>query len=124
VVEMPCAMVPKAPPSFYGMGHLRGNLIPVYQLYSYLGLDIPRKKIVFCMGKGDKSLGLLIDQLPKAQKIAVNRDATGVVEHRFSTMFTGVPHLLDGKTIYILSSTQWLGELFEFIAKLQHSTES
>lgn len=58
------ASMPNAPASLFGLSNIRGTLTPVYQLYSSLNEVFPNKLFVFCIGKGEKAIGLLIDALP------------------------------------------------------------
>lgn len=62
--SIPIAPVPNAPQLLAGLCNLRSELVPVYQLHSLLHLPLPAKRIVFCIGRGDKTLGILVNDLP------------------------------------------------------------
>ena len=63
-VETTIASVPNAPESLVGLSNIRGVLIPVYQIHTELKVQLPKKSIIFVLGKGDAAVGLLIDSLP------------------------------------------------------------
>jgi chemotaxis signal transduction protein len=63
-VDTPIASLPNAPESLVGLSNIRGVLLPVYQLHSAMNLNLPKKNIIFCIGKGDSAIGILIDVLP------------------------------------------------------------
>ena len=58
------AALPNAPACVVGLSNIRGVLIPVYQLHSFLNTRPPQKITIFCIGKGDSAIGILIDGLP------------------------------------------------------------
>lgn len=120
VVDMACAQVPNSPAVFYGIGHLRGGVIPIYQFYTSCGIDLPRKKIMFCMGQGEKCLGLLIDHLPKAQTFFPSKNLEEKPSQWIDKEFKGYYSLQDGKPIYILSSLDWLEGVFSLVSRLAH----
>jgi chemotaxis signal transduction protein len=66
-VDTPIAAVPNSPNMLAGLSNVRGVLTPVYQLHSLLGCNVVRKKIIFCIGKAEKSVGLLVDTLPASR---------------------------------------------------------
>lgn len=63
-VDAAIAAIPNSPDCLFGLGNIRGVLVPVYQLYSNFGLPVPKKPFVFVVGKGESAVGLLIDTLP------------------------------------------------------------
>jgi chemotaxis signal transduction protein len=63
-VDTPIAALPNAPECLAGLSNIRGVLMPVYQLHSALKFNLPRKLTIFCIGKGDAAIGLLVDELP------------------------------------------------------------
>lgn len=77
--DIPVAPLPNSPDILLGLVNLRGLLLPVYQLHSYLTGNAPaangqktsRKKIVLVIGKGERAVGLLIDSLPVSLSIAL-----------------------------------------------------
>lgn len=119
VVEMPCAFVPNAPDILYGIGHLRGGVVPIYQLYTSLKKDIPRKKTMFFMGRGDQTMGLLIDQLPKAQKLMLISDDTKTIGTAWvSENFSGRWLQHEGKPLFLADISMWLEQLYNLVEKL------
>jgi chemotaxis signal transduction protein len=63
-VDIPIAAVPNAPMLFAGLCNVRGVLVPVYQLHSKWSAQRPARVHVFCIGKGEKTVGILVDALP------------------------------------------------------------
>ena len=64
MVDTSIAALPNSPDLLVGLCNIRGVLTPVYQLHKTLSAAIPKKNIIFCLGKGDKAIGLLVDSLP------------------------------------------------------------
>lgn len=62
--ELPIAAIPNAPGILAGLCNVRGVLVPVYQLHREWSFPLPTRRYIFCVGKGDKTVGLLIDSLP------------------------------------------------------------
>lgn len=58
------AAVPNSPKFLLGLSNVRGALVPVYQLHDTLKIPTPNKPYIFCIGKGDKMVGLLVNELP------------------------------------------------------------
>lgn len=71
-IDTPIAAVPNAPICLAGLSNIRGVLIPVYQLHSTLTINLPKKRIIFCIGKGDSAVGLIIDELPVSLSMNAN----------------------------------------------------
>lgn len=63
-VDTHIAALPNSPDLLRGLCNLRGVLMPVYQLHQTLGAPTPKKSIIFCIGKGEQAVGLLVDALP------------------------------------------------------------
>ena len=63
-VDIPIAAVPNAPELLLGLCNVRGVLVPVYQLHGEWMLSRPTRTHIFCVGKGEKTIGLLVDGLP------------------------------------------------------------
>lgn len=63
-VETPIAAVPNSPSCLVGLSNIRGALMPIYQLHTALGYAQPKKQFIFCIGKAENAVGLLIDTLP------------------------------------------------------------
>lgn len=61
--------LPDAPPGFFGLINLRGNLVPLYELRVLLGIgqspaQADSKVLVF--GQGEQAVGVVIDGYPSA----------------------------------------------------------
>ncbi|GGY74805.1 hypothetical protein GCM10011613_20340 [Cellvibrio zantedeschiae] len=69
-VDTAIAAVPNAPSTLVGLSNIRGVLMPIYQLHSLLNSSIAKKPIIFAIGKGESSVGLLIDSLPVSLSLA------------------------------------------------------
>lgn len=69
VMQMPTIWsLPGAPPWFLGLINLRGNLVPLYELRTILGVGARasnEKPQVLVFDQGDKAVGILIDDFPK-----------------------------------------------------------
>jgi chemotaxis signal transduction protein len=62
------AAMPNAPRWLAGYMNLRGNPVPVFDVYAALDLtrnDAEQKPMVLVLDKGDRAAGLLIDGLPR-----------------------------------------------------------
>lgn len=61
--------LPNVDPWFNGLLNLRGNLVPVIDLQLLLGetvvTDNPKKRQLFAIGQGDKTMAFWIDGLPE-----------------------------------------------------------
>lgn len=64
------APIPNAPTLVAGLCNVRGGLVPVYQLHHEWSIALPPKPYVFCVGKGEKMVALLIDSLPLSIELA------------------------------------------------------
>lgn len=64
IVDTSIAALPNSPTLLVGLCNIRGVLTPVYQLHKAISGSSPKKNIIFCLGKGDKAIGLLVDHLP------------------------------------------------------------
>ncbi len=95
------APIPNAPSMLAGLCNVRGVLVPVYQLHHEWGRTLPQKPYVFCIGKGEKAVAVLIDKLPVSIELAeqdcVEDDTleqdpvlSALVENTF--LARGVPH--------------------------------
>lgn len=98
---LPVAPIPNAPSVLAGLCNVRGVLVPVYQLHHEWALTLPQKPYVFCIGKGEKAVAVLIDKLPVSIELAeqdcVEDDTleqdpvlSALVENTF--LARGVPH--------------------------------
>lgn len=95
------APIPNAPSVLAGLCNVRGVLVPVYQLHHEWALSLPQKPYIFCIGKGEKAVAVLIDNLPVSIELAeqdcveddtLEQDAvlSALVEHTF--LARGVSH--------------------------------
>lgn len=60
--------LPNVEPWFNGLLNLRGNLVPVIDLQLLLGetvASVPKKRLLFAIGQGDKTMAFWIDGLPE-----------------------------------------------------------
>lgn len=100
-VDTPIAAVPNAPECLAGLSNIRGVLMPVYQLHSSLRFNFPKKVTVFCIGKGDAAIGLLVDELPNSLSLSAN--------HRKAQIGCKEPLLLPlVKASYFFNQREWL----------------
>lgn len=65
-VEPAITPLPNAPDLLMGLCNVRGILVPVYQLHGLLQHDVPAHRTVFCIGKGEHTVGILTDNLPSS----------------------------------------------------------
>lgn len=135
-VDLPMASVPNAPEILLGLCNIRGVLVPVYQLHSALNCARRRKRYIFCVGKGEQTIGLLIDGLPSSLGLSQqdcvhdNTLEDNSVLHPLitQTYFSGqiMRHLLDGdllgERLLALASNR-KQEIFSAVLD-QHSSSS
>jgi len=91
-VEPAVAVLPNAPELLLGLCNIRGLLVPVYQLHSSLHSDIPSRRTIFCIGKGEQTVGLLIDSLPLSIELPEHR-----LHHSADASLTALTSLLAGE---------------------------
>ena len=69
VMQMPSVWtLPGAPPWLLGLINLRGNLVPLFELRTLLGLGqraADEKPLVLVFDQGDKAVGILVEDFPK-----------------------------------------------------------
>ena len=72
LTEMPTLYdLPHAPAWFMGMANLHGNMVPVFDLASYLGIEkqpVQRevaRRMLLVLGHGAEAAGVMIDGLPQ-----------------------------------------------------------
>lgn len=109
-VNLPIAPLPNAPNLLLGLCNIRSTLVPVYQIYTLLEGQLPAKKIVFCIGKGEQSVALLINDLP--QSIALGQQhlvASSTAESSLASL-TIAGHYSYQKKQYQLLDGATLGE--------------
>ncbi len=63
--------LPQTPAWFLGLINVRGNLVPVFDLKIRLELDYPTgsKQWILILDRGEKAVGMLIDELPKTPDV-------------------------------------------------------
>lgn len=68
---LPVNPLPNTKPWFSGILNLRGNLVPVFDLRGLFGEPLAeaerKKRCLFAIGRGDKTVALWIDGLPEKQ---------------------------------------------------------
>ncbi len=109
IVDTSIAALPNSPTLLVGLCNIRGVLTPVYQLHKAISVSSPKKNIIFCLGKGDKAIGLLVDNLPASLSLRADEiisdgiKKTGSVLSSLSnrTYFSAQKNwnLLNGETI-------------------------
>jgi chemotaxis signal transduction protein len=99
LVDTAIASIPNAPSCLVGLSNVRGVLMPIYQLHSALALELPKKSIIFAVGKGDAAVGILIDSLPISllvsaiQRQAASKQENPVLQQLISAQyFSGQQH--------------------------------
>lgn len=68
IAMAPISTIPNGPPWLLGMINLRSNLVPVFDLAMLCGLGGTRDEAtrwILVLEKGDKAVGLIIDDVPK-----------------------------------------------------------
>lgn len=100
-VETPIASIPNAPDCLIGLSNIRGALIPIYQLHSSLNSKPSKKINIFCLGKGDAAIGILIDELPTSLSLSKSQGYTAYTsENAVLKNFV--------KACYIANQKKWL----------------
>lgn len=101
LVDTAIASIPNAPSCLVGLSNVRGVLMPIYQLHSALELELPKKLIIFAVGKGDAAVGILIDSLPislsvsASQRQAASKQKNPVLQQLIAShYFSGQQHWL------------------------------
>lgn len=63
----PVYRLPNSPEWFLGMANLQGKLTPVFDLATYLGVDVNQKikRMLLVLGRGADAAGVIIDGLPE-----------------------------------------------------------
>ncbi|MET0356463.1 MAG: chemotaxis protein CheW [Cellvibrio sp.] len=100
-VDAPIACVPNSANCFVGLSNIRGVLVPVYQLHASLNSRLPKKTTIFCIGKGDAAVGILIDTLPTSVSLSAQ-------QRRSSVSFDDILLKSLVKSTYTLNETDWL----------------
>jgi len=59
--------VPKAPEWLLGLANVRGNIVPVFDLWKFVRTQMPERdtRTVLVLNLGEAAVGLVIDNLPK-----------------------------------------------------------
>lgn len=69
VDELEVCPLPKAGKALLGMCSLRGNIVPIFDIYQLLGVAAPEKlKRVIVLGSGRERVGFMINHLPQKVK--------------------------------------------------------
>ena len=71
VLEPTITKIPNSPACFPGVCNIRGNIVPVYDLFVAFNLEKQEVKgrRVLVLGTGESAIGLVVDGLPVAVKI-------------------------------------------------------
>ena len=101
--EMSIYPLPNTADWFSGLGNLRGNIIPVYDLESLLGFrkDVAEKRYLLVLDKGEKAVGMLTKALPQPHVL----DARLIMPNR-----PPIPQQLEAHVskAYIIDQKVWL----------------
>lgn len=64
--ELPHSRIPNAPTALRFMANVRGDMVPVFNLYTLLGLEEPEniEYRILVVGQREMAIGLLVDNLP------------------------------------------------------------
>lgn len=62
--------LPNTNQTLYGMGNLRGNIIPVFDLRYLFGMPECEQKYFLVIGEGENAVGVLLDEVPLQIEIA------------------------------------------------------
>ncbi len=112
--------IPNTAPWLNGVANVRGALTPVVDMAEALDIDLDERKDPYLLifGHGAKSIGLLIDGLPKAQTLGAEQRLTGVPP---------VPRMLEGCIIaaYDHENEVWLDlNLSQFFETLREKVST
>lgn len=71
IAQLPIYPLPNTAPWFQGLGNLRGDLVPVYDLERLFGLQSndQGERHLLILGKAEKTVGIIIRGLPQAQRL-------------------------------------------------------
>jgi chemotaxis signal transduction protein len=91
--------VPNGPDWFCGLANLQGQLIPVFDLAAYFGVeaDLQAKRMLLVLSRAKNATGVLIDGLPERLRCSEYTDAS-VAPERY------IPHL---HSIGIIDERLW-----------------
>ncbi|SMN12473.1 hypothetical protein SPBRAN_1128 [uncultured Candidatus Thioglobus sp.] len=98
--------IPNMPRWLHGVINLRGNLVPVFEINTFLTENVQRNKknIIFVINKGANAIGLLIDKLPVTLEIdETNEILLNTYEEKTPEIFSGCIN-----KIYALNTDVWL----------------
>jgi len=72
--ELDYCHLPNTNSVLYGMGNLRGNIIPIFDLHELFGISIGDNdnRNILILGRGDDAVALMISELPK--RISISQD--------------------------------------------------
>lgn len=119
-VDTHIAALPNSPALLRGLCNLRGVLMPVYQLHQSLDAPAPKKSIIFCIGKGDQAVGLLIDALPVSLSLrSTERVLKDTIAHPVLDSITDAAYFSTNK-VWNLIDGQTIGEQLRANALQEH----
>lgn len=102
------AALPNAPECLLGLYNVRGVLIPIFQLHTALDAEMPKKLTIFCVGKAEAAIGIVIDalplslSLPRREKIPLKESDDPLLNKLVEDSYfssSKLWHVLDGKKI-------------------------
>ena len=118
-VDVAVAALPNSPYCLRGLCNLRGLLLPVYQLHGFLAAVPVKKTAVFCVGKGEKAVGLLIDALPTSMAFRRSDQTNDTTAINLLDEISKAQFFLAGKTWHVLDGQQLGEQLLELAATEQ-----
>lgn len=114
-VDTPIAALPNSPEHLVGLSNHRGVLVPIYQIHSALNTKLPKKNTVFCIGKGDSAIGILVDSLPTSFSLSAQQRLTSTTitdsAEAFLQPFVTTRYLSDQTEWYLLDGNVFAGQL-------------
>ncbi len=69
VEDLPVCQIPNTNSIFYGVGSLRGSIVPIFDLQQLFGMGKTDHTYYIVIGVGEKSVAVLIDKMPKQIEI-------------------------------------------------------
>ncbi|TAL46594.1 MAG: hypothetical protein EPN89_10165 [Methylovulum sp.] len=116
IERLPVNPIPNVEPWFSGLLNIRGNIVPVVDLHCLLGANPGKKRYLFAVDRGDKTVALWIDGYPQIltgpdHSLQV-LEALPILPERLQRYVTGA---------YLCSGQAWLslqfGQLFKALGR-------
>jgi len=122
-VDTLISVVPNSPEILAGLSNIRGMLVPIYQLHSLLNESVPAKKTVICIGKGEATVGILIDYLPVSLSLIpqLKMDNSPFVHPQLRSLTTK-SFQVDNTYWSLLDRSEFFKKLYELTTKQEKIT--